>query len=526
MAEGHTGGADAGKAEGAPPERRRNVHILLAFLGVFTVLLVVFHAVLFPFLMAIYIAYLVEPVVRWVTRSRLFGVRWTRGPTIVTLYVLVLGGLTLLGWMGITKLATTIKSTAQSIAEALEEEGHKAVFHLPAPAPDEAPAAASPAADVGLVIPKNTRLRIRDGEYATLYRIRLTAEERRVPVLLEHVTGPEHRHAGEDAPEPARLVDPAALKRTDGTAVPAADLARWEVTAGGAATGLEYFVERRFISPIVENLADSGFDVEPTLLRDYVALQGETLREDLPQTVARGAVKIAGKLVFSVYEFFLILMLTAFIVMDRREIARFFARLPPTQHRAAYLSLIRYVDNGLAGVIRGQLVICGVNGIFTYVGMLVLGVPYAVLLASVAAVLSLIPVFGTIVSSIPIVLVAATKGLDTAAFALAWIVLIHAVEANVLNPLIMGSHARMHPVIIIFALLAGEHSFGIWGALLAVPTMSIIQSCFRFYLHEIEGIPTDEDGEGHHHGWIAQLWRKLKARLGGAPAAPPGGEPA
>jgi predicted PurR-regulated permease PerM len=234
-------------------------------------------------------------------------------------------------------------------------------------------------------------------------------------------------------------------------------------------------------------------------------------------------VGVAGKLVLSIYMFFLILMLTAFIVMDRRGIAKFFASLPPPKYQAAYQNLIGYVDDGLAGVIRGQLVICGVNGLFTYLGLLVIGVPYALLLASIAAVLSLIPVFGTIVSSIPIVLIALTDGIDKGILALAWIVLIHVVEANVLNPVIMGSHARMHPVIIIFALLAGEHSFGIWGALLAVPTMSIIQSCFRFYLHEIEGIPMDDgDGDGgHHEGWITMLWQKLRARFGGAPAEAP-----
>ena len=86
-------------------------------------------------------------------------------------------------------------------------------------------------------------------------------------------------------------------------------------------------------------------------------------------------------------------------------------------------------------------------------------------------------------SSIPIVLIAATDGIDTGILALVWIVFIHVAEANILNPLIMGSHAQMHPVVIVFALLAGEHSFGAWGALLAVPTMSIIQACFRFYLH-------------------------------------------
>jgi predicted PurR-regulated permease PerM len=74
----------------------------------------------------------------------------------------------------------------------------------------------------------------------------------------------------------------------------------------------------------------------------------------------------------------------------------------------------------------------------------------------------------------------------------------------------------MHPVVIIFALLAGEHSFGVWGALLAVPTMSIIQSCFQFYRHEIEGVPWDEHKP--HGEWVRGLLRRVFSRKK-APAA-------
>jgi predicted PurR-regulated permease PerM len=175
-----------------------------------------------------------------------------------------------------------------------------------------------------------------------------------------------------------------------------------------------------------------------------------------------------------------------------------------------------YVDRGLAGVIRGQLVICLVNGFLTWIGLKILGVPYSTLLAFVAGVFSLIPVFGTIASSIPIVLVALTAGgVHAAVMALAWICLIHLLEANIFNPLIMGTSAEMHPVVIIFALLAGEHAFGVWGALLAVPTASLIQSCFKYYRHEVLGIPP---AEPHGHGaWM----RKLLARRAAPPASAP-----
>jgi predicted PurR-regulated permease PerM len=487
----------------ASTSRRPRVRILLAFLAAFLLLLIIFREVLFPFLLAIYVAYLVEPIVRWATRSRLLGLKWTRGPTIVVIYVLVLGGMAVLGWVGITKLAKTVSTVSKDVSASLKEDGHRATFVLEKPAPAEDGAEPAPR-EKDILIPQGTKIRLPDGNHTTLYAVRLEPDEASAIVLLEHVGDRQSAAKGERG----EFTDIAQVTYADGAPLTPAHRQALVVRGGGAATGLEYFAERKLISPIVRNLAGAGYDIEPDLVRDFVRLKADTLKEDLPERLGKGAVAMAGKLVLSIYMFFLILMLTAFIVMDRKGIASFFGALPPPRYQGAYQSLIGYIDDGLAGVIRGQLVICGVNGVLTYLGLLILGVPYALLLASVAAILSLIPVFGTIVSSIPIVLIGTTKGIDTGLLALGWIVLIHVLEANVLNPVIMGSHARMHPVIIIFALLAGEHSYGIWGALLAVPTASIIQSCFRFYLHEIEGIP--QEPESPHGEWLGRVWRKVK----------------
>jgi predicted PurR-regulated permease PerM len=171
-------------------------------------------------------------------------------------------------------------------------------------------------------------------------------------------------------------------------------------------------------------------------------------------------------------------------------------------------------------VIRGQLIICLLNGLLTWIGLLVLGVRYAEVLALVAGVFSLIPVFGTIASSIPIVLVAlATGGIEKGLWSLAWICMIHLLEANLFNPLIMGSNAEMHPVVIVFALLAGEHAFGLWGALLAVPTASILQSCFKYYRTEIEGVPPTPPPA--HGRWVRDLLSRRKKKV--PPSTPAGG---
>lgn len=195
---------------------------------------------------------------------------------------------------------------------------------------------------------------------------------------------------------------------------------------------------------------------------------------------------LLGAMVGGIFAFFLTLMVAAFILLDLDKIHDFVRGLIPAAYRNDYDVIVAGMDRGLSGVIRGQLLICLVNGVLTYVGLVIFDVKYSIILAVVAAVLSLIPIFGSILSTIPIVmasLVSAQEGIDLArpVFMVAWIVGIHFLEANFLNPKIIGSAAKIHPVLVIFALIIGEHSYGLVGALLAVPAASMIQVLFMFF---------------------------------------------
>jgi predicted PurR-regulated permease PerM len=187
-----------------------------------------------------------------------------------------------------------------------------------------------------------------------------------------------------------------------------------------------------------------------------------------------------------VFTFFLVLMVAAFILIDLEKLHAFARSLFPSQYRLDYDVIVSGIDRGLSGVIRGQLMICLVNGVLTYIGLTVFQVKYALILAVLASILSLIPIFGSILSTIPIVLaslVSSDSGVDVprAVFMVLWVVGIHFIEANFLNPKIIGTAAKIHPVLVIFALIVGEHSWGLVGALLAVPVASIIQVFFMFF---------------------------------------------
>ncbi len=178
-------------------------------------------------------------------------------------------------------------------------------------------------------------------------------------------------------------------------------------------------------------------------------------------------------------------MIAAYLMMTREDIFAFFRSLPPERSRPSFDRLMLRMDRGLAGVVRGQLLICVVNGVLSAIGFWLFDLKYWPILAIVAAIFSIIPIFGSILSSVPIVLIALTQDFWTALWVLAWIIGIHQIEANLLNPKIIGVAAKIHPVLVVFSLLVGEHFFGIWGAILAVPALSIVQSLFQHFRFEL-----------------------------------------
>jgi len=197
-----------------------------------------------------------------------------------------------------------------------------------------------------------------------------------------------------------------------------------------------------------------------------------------------------------VFGFFLTLMLAAYLMISKEGIFSFFRAMVLEGRQRGFDDLIRRIDKGLSGVVRGQMMIAVVNAVLTGIGYYFLDLPYWPILTLLALVFSIIPIFGVIISSIPALIIGVAESPMTALLVLAWIVIIHQIEANLLNPKIMGDAAKVHPVLVIFALLGGEHLFGLIGALLAVPVLSIAQSLFLHYREIALGVPAPRSSAG------------------------------
>jgi len=423
-----------------PQTRRRRIRILLTFLVLIFVLVWAFRAVLMPFLVAIFFAYLIDPVVERMAAWRIGG-RFSigRGGSIVLIYLVLISTFTLGFLYAIPAVGRQIRELQEDLPKAMER------------------------ADTMLT----------------------TAQEK-----WDILIGNDPEEPGAEEPK-----DP----QPDGTR----GHARLVLKNGDELTGrvLDQTEEHYWVLFAEEPRKVDADDVESVAWLDgewhggfrTLAQRGEQYVQRNLNSLLGFAVGFARTLLSMFTHLVLIMMITAFMIIDRQRIVSFIHRLPPPHYQEKAERLREYFDRGLAGVIRGQLLICLVNGCLTWIGLTMFGVRYAALLALIAGVFSLIPVFGTILSTVPIVLIAWGAGsFKTGLFALGWVLLIHFVEANFLNPKIMGGASKIHPVVIFFALLAGEHAYGVVGALLAVPTASLLQSAFQFFVLDRQ---TEEEQE-------------------------------
>ncbi|MEO8701660.1 MAG: AI-2E family transporter [Kofleriaceae bacterium] len=411
----------------------------------FILLIVIWgRSVLLPFVFAALIAYVLAPVVQWMSVRKNGTTRMPRGAAILLCYLVFIGAVVGFMFLLVPRLSSDISRIGREV-----------------PSPKEINEEWTP-------------------EIARWIEERFPSLAVK-PEVVEHAVVP-------DVPLPPR------------TAFTLTPLPDGRLSVQIADNGIDltplangsYHVHANDLPPGPQTLEDK--------IRAVVSNGVTTLRSKVNELVALGQTVIAV-FVRGIFMFFFTLMIAAFILIDLEKVHGFLRSLFPQNVRDDYDIIKAGIDRGLSGVIRGQLLICLVNGILTYIGLLIFGVKYALILAMVAGMMSLIPIFGSILSSVPIVavaLVSGEHGIDVfrgVALTL-WIVGIHFIEANLLNPKIIGTAAKIHPVFVVFSLFLGEHSYGLVGALLAVPILSAIQVVFMFLYKKTWKDPTQRGQSG------------------------------
>ena len=210
-----------------------------------------------------------------------------------------------------------------------------------------------------------------------------------------------------------------------------------------------------------------------------------------------GAAISIGKLLFAAI---VVIVVSVYMLLDFSKLARFLdRRFPP--HPGSEQLLVR-MEHAVAGYVKGQFLVSLIIGTSAGVGMWVLGatglVPgadkYALLFGAWVAVTELIPYLGPWLGAIP----AGIYAVVVDPISLIWVtilfLIIHQVEGHVVVPKVMGSALRLHPLLVIFGLLAGGELYGFAGILVALPLLAAGRAVYEYFSERVELEPWAEGG--------------------------------
>lgn len=220
-------------------------------------------------------------------------------------------------------------------------------------------------------------------------------------------------------------------------------------------------------------------------LSEVIATGLESVLQLLERLLAEGpGVLVAGatSLISTTFQVLLIVLASAYFLYDFPRFTANVRRFVPVRWRPLHDDLVQKADRAVGGFLRGQILITIVLGIMIWIGLSLIGVPFATAISVLAAIFNLVPYLGPIIGVIPAVLLAFTVSPLAALLTVVVFVVANQVEGNLLGPLILSRSVDLHPVTVLLAISAGLGLLGILGALLAVPVVALVKVLLEDYL--------------------------------------------
>lgn len=167
--------------------------------------------------------------------------------------------------------------------------------------------------------------------------------------------------------------------------------------------------------------------------------------------------------------------LAFYLSKDLHRIRAWFLSIIPPESRPQTLDLLHDVDKVLAGFVRGEVLVSLIVGGMWGLTMYLLGVPFAVILGIITAIGEIIPYFGPFLALLPALGLALAMSRALGLRVIVAYIVIQQLESIFIVPKVMGANCDLHPLVVIFALLAGEQLGGVGGMIVAVPVAAILK---------------------------------------------------
>jgi predicted PurR-regulated permease PerM len=196
-----------------------------------------------------------------------------------------------------------------------------------------------------------------------------------------------------------------------------------------------------------------------------------------------GVIRVVSTFFGGIFSLLLVVVLSFYFAIQSTGVEDFIRLVAPARHEEYATGLWHRAQRKIGQWMQGQLLLSVISGTITYLGLLILGVPYALLLAVIAAVMNIVPVFGSLIAGVIATIVAFSSGGVTLALIVAGLFLIiNQFEGNLLYPLVVNKVVGIPPLLVILALLVGGSLAGFLGVVLSIP----LAAAFREFLADVE----------------------------------------
>ena len=273
------------------------------------------------------------------------------------------------------------------------------------------------------------------------------------------------------------------------------------------------------IIPTIVTQAINAFELMPQLIEDLEA-RSPMLADLISQVPIPGeggaesgqAIRLAGTVAQGIFNTVTLLLLAPYFAVSFPSLKGWIFRLLRREHREDFVYMVNQSTELTSNYIVGNLLISLIAGVVTFVGLTLIGVPYALALAAWVALTDLVPGFGALIGAVPVLIVAAVTGGSEFVWALVLLAGYQQFENYVLAPRIMNRAVDLNPPIVIVALLVGGTLAGIVGALLALPIAALIKIlASEFLVRPRVDMVRDENAQAQ------TLKRKHRGRIGSRP---------
>jgi predicted PurR-regulated permease PerM len=237
----------------------------------------------------------------------------------------------------------------------------------------------------------------------------------------------------------------------------------------GIRTKMEHWVDDR-----AESVKGTPFEFDRKKVTEAFSNTDVSVRDQIDR-VAKVGVKV--------FHVLLVMVLTPifafYLLVDLPHLKRVADGLIPEPARPEILVLARRMNAAVGGFFRGQLVVALIVGVLASVGLFVIDLPFWLLIGMVAGFFNMIPLVGPYIGGIPALVIAlTTKEPITAVWVIVIMVTVQQIDNHFISPLVMHRVVKLHPVLVMLALLLGGTLGGFFGLLVAVPTAAILKILF------------------------------------------------